>query len=56
LAQGILCLFLVAFCHDWAIFLFFTGYVLSGPVMVVVHHARRKGLLGKSAAEKTPPS
>lgn len=33
LAQGLLCLFLVAFCHDWAIFAAFSLFVLSGPVL-----------------------
>ena len=56
LAQGILCLFLVAFCHDWAIFLSFTGYVVSGPVLVGVCIVRTKGLFGRGAAGKSPPS
>ncbi len=33
LAQGLLCLFLIAFCHDWAIFATFVLFVLSGPIL-----------------------
>jgi len=33
LAQGLLCLFLIAFCHDWAIFASFLLFVLSGPIL-----------------------
>lgn len=36
LAQAIIGIFLVAFCHEWTIFLFFLGYVLSGPTMALV--------------------
>jgi CDP-diacylglycerol--serine O-phosphatidyltransferase len=55
LAQGILCLFLVAFCHDWAIFLFFTAYVASGPILVGVHAIRGRGAIRKKTAGKMPP-
>jgi len=40
LAQGLLCLFLVAFCHDWAIFATFTLFVLSGPVLAAFKFCR----------------
>jgi len=56
LAQGILCLFLVAFCHDWAVFLFFTGYVATGPVLAGVRLIRDRGGFRKKAADKMPPS
>ncbi len=36
LAQVIICMFLVAFCHEWTIFLFFLGYVFSGPLMATI--------------------
>ncbi len=32
LVQGILCIFVIAFCHQWALMLCFLIYVLSGPV------------------------
>jgi CDP-diacylglycerol---serine O-phosphatidyltransferase len=41
LALGLVCVFLVAFCNDWAIFLVGLLYVLSGPVMACVRLARK---------------
>ena len=56
LAQGILCIFLVAFCNDWAIFLFFGLYVLSGPILTLRGRSRRKApaVSGKSDPNPRP--
>jgi hypothetical protein len=35
LVQGILCIFLIAFYHEWAFLLCFLAYLLSGPCMTV---------------------
>ena len=43
LALGLVCLFLVAFCHDWVILLVFTAYAFSGPVLAGVNVLKGKG-------------
>ena len=50
LIQGILCIFLLAFCHEWALFLFLAAYVISGPVLQAYGGARRF----VTGAEKPP--
>ncbi len=44
LAMMIVTIFLIAFCHDWAIMLFFMGYVLSGPVLALWKIVKQRSL------------
>jgi len=52
LTQGILCLFLLAFCHEWALFLSLTAYVFSGPILLGYRTVRR--LLTRSDPDLEP--
>jgi CDP-diacylglycerol--serine O-phosphatidyltransferase len=40
LVQGVLCIFIIAFWHTWALLLCFTLYLLSGPVLAVPNALR----------------
>ncbi len=41
LVQGVLVIYLIAFCSEWALFLCFMAYLFSGPVMAVFQVFRK---------------
>jgi CDP-diacylglycerol--serine O-phosphatidyltransferase len=50
LVQGVLCIFVIGFCFEWALLLCFLIYLLSGPSLVVFHAGKKimKGRRGKN--------
>jgi CDP-diacylglycerol--serine O-phosphatidyltransferase len=52
LVQGVLCIFVIAFCHEWALLLCFTIYLFSGPIMSL-WQALESGLKGRKNKSKT---